>query len=79
VRGDRIHDLARVVAVADVLAGLCAPRAHRPALTREQAVSSLARQASVGALDRAATRAAIIVIGQSAVRTPPNAAAARAA
>ena len=79
IRADRIHDLARIVAVADVLAGLCAPRAHRPALSREQALTALARQASVGMLDRAATRAAVAVIGQSAVRAAPNVAAARAA
>lgn len=79
IRADRIHDLARVVAVADVLAGLCAPRAHRPALSREQALTSLARQAAAGALDRSAARAAIAVMGQSAVRTAQPVAAVRAA
>lgn len=79
VRGERVHDLARVVAAADVLAGLCAPRAHRPALSREQALGVLVRQATAGALDRNAVRAVVAIVGSDAARGAQIAQHARAA
>jgi HD-GYP domain-containing protein (c-di-GMP phosphodiesterase class II) len=58
-----ICDVARVVAVADVLAGASAPRAHRPRLTAHGAVQLAVREAAAGRLDKATVRAAVKAVG----------------
>jgi hypothetical protein len=56
LRGEQIHDVARVVGVADVLVGLVSARAHRPAMDVPSALEEVARQANAGTLHRAAAR-----------------------
>jgi len=64
LRGGQIHDLARVVGVADVLVGLASNRAHRPAMDAGAALEEVARQANRGALHPHAARAvAAMLIG----------------
>ncbi len=63
IRANQIHDYARVVAAADCFAGMTAPRAHRPARTPHAALSEMARLAAAGALDTAAVRALVDLVG----------------
>jgi HD-GYP domain-containing protein (c-di-GMP phosphodiesterase class II) len=58
-----ICDLAKVVAVADVLAGASAHRAHRPRSTAHAAVQLVVRQAAAGVLDKQVVRAAVRAVG----------------
>lgn len=58
-----ICDLAKVVAVADVLAGASAHRAHRPRSTAHAAVQLVVRQAAAGVLDKHIARAAVRAVG----------------
>lgn len=57
VRGERLHDLARVVGACDVLLALCEDRAHRPGLTPEAALVGVVRMANAGQLDKSIVRA----------------------
>lgn len=50
IRGEQIHDLARVTAVADVFVGLASARADRPAMAPTSALAEVARQANSGVL-----------------------------
>ena len=59
----RIHPLAKLAAVADVLAALVAPRPHRPALAPHHAVAAVLREAAAGRLDPAAAKALLRVAG----------------
>lgn len=63
LRGPAIHDLAKVIAVADVFAGAIAPRAHRPPTPAPGAIAAVAREATAGILDRRATMALIELCG----------------
>ena len=63
IRGSAIHDLAKTVAVADVLAGSIAPRAHRPPLPAPTAIADVVRQANAGILDRPAAMALVELCG----------------
>lgn len=65
LRTDKLHDLARIVAVADAFAGMVAPRADRPEVTPRQAISELTRLAAGNTqqFDRAAIRALVDVLG----------------
>lgn len=58
-----IHDLARVVAVADVLAGASAERPHRRRSTAHGAVQLVVHEAAAGRLDKATVRAAVRAVG----------------
>ena len=49
-RGEQIHDVARVVGVADVFVGMISARAHRPAQEPTGALASVARLAHAGTL-----------------------------
>jgi hypothetical protein len=50
--GDEIPSLARLVAVADVYAAMCAPRPHRPAHDPRAALTDVLLLADRGGLDR---------------------------
>jgi HD-GYP domain-containing protein (c-di-GMP phosphodiesterase class II) len=63
LKGPRIHDYARLVAVADALAALTSPRAHRPALAPHDAIARVVRDASAGVYDRAIVRAVVDACG----------------
>jgi len=63
VRSQAIHDLAKVVAVADVLAGSISPRAHRPPLPAPTAIADVVRQANAGILDRPGAKALVELCG----------------
>jgi hypothetical protein len=60
---ERLHDLAKVVGVAETFAGMTAPRAHRPALTPHAAMSELAHRAGARAFDRHVVRALVDLLG----------------
>lgn len=62
-RAELLHDYAMVAAVADTMAGMTAPRAHRPARTPHAAMSELARLAAAGTLQGACVRALIDLLG----------------
>ena len=59
---------ARVLAAADAFHAMTEPRAHREALTPEQAADALAREASAGRLDADAVGAVLECAGQRAPR-----------
>jgi putative nucleotidyltransferase with HDIG domain len=61
---------ARILAAADVLAALVAPRPYRAALPFEKAVSVLRDEAARGRLDRAATEAVLASQGQRTKERP---------
>lgn len=63
MRGEKIHDVAKVVAVAEVFAGMTAPRAHRPAMTPHAAMSELAHRAAAGEFDRGVVGALVDLLG----------------
>lgn len=63
LRGDEIHDYARVVAVADCFAAAVAARPHRVAKRPHAALVNVCRDALTGALDRRATMALVRVTG----------------
>lgn len=63
LKSPRIHDYARLVAVADALAALTSPRAHRPALAPHDAIARVVRDASAGVYDRAIVRAVVDACG----------------
>jgi HD-GYP domain-containing protein (c-di-GMP phosphodiesterase class II) len=63
IKAERMHDYARVVAVAEAFAGMTAPRAHRPPLTPHAAMSELAHLAAAGVFDASAVRALLDVLG----------------
>ena len=66
IRGEMIHDLARVVAVADVFVGLVSARADRPAMVPTGALAEVARQANSGVLAIVPARAlAEVMVGAS--------------
>lgn len=66
VKGEQIHDLARVTAVADVFVGLVSARADRPAMTPTSALAEVARQANSGVLAIVPARAlAEVMVGAS--------------
>ena len=66
IRGEMIHDLARVVAVADVFVGLVSARADRPAMAPTGALAEVARQANSGVLAIMPARAlAEVMVGAS--------------
>ncbi len=53
----------RILAAADVWTALLEPRAHRPAMDREQASAALVQEARAGRLDAAAVEAVLEVTG----------------
>lgn len=63
LHAEQMHDYARLVAAADAFAGMTAPRAHRPALTAQAAISELAHLAAAGAFDASAVRALLDALG----------------
>lgn len=66
VKGEQIHDLARVTAVADVFVGLVSARADRPAMVPTSALAEVARQANSGVLAIVPARAlAEVMVGVS--------------
>ena len=56
-RGEQIHPLARIAAVADVYVALVSPRAYRPAMLPYSAMEHLVRGSRSGLFDRAVVRA----------------------
>lgn len=58
-----IHDLARIVAVADTFVGALSPRAHRPGVSAAIALREVARQANHGILWNQAARALVWSMG----------------
>ncbi|PDP84396.1 hypothetical protein CQJ94_27355 [Glycomyces fuscus] len=65
--GARTPPAARILAAADVFAALTEPRAHRDALTVDEAVGHLIREADSGTLDRTACD---LVIRAAGARPP---------
>lgn len=66
---------ARILAAAEVYAGLRADRPHRPAFEADEAASELAAQADAGWLDRRAVQALLGTVGQvTPARPGPRAA-----
>jgi hypothetical protein len=63
LRGERIHPIARVLAVADVFAALTAHRPRRPALTPFRAMEQVRSMVSQGLLHRPAVRALMDLCG----------------
>ncbi|WP_323056109.1 HD domain-containing phosphohydrolase [Streptomyces sp. NEAU-W12] len=70
--GTRTSPSARILAAADVFAALTEPRAHREALTVDEAAGHLTREADSGALDRVACDLVLRAAGsrQSRPRCP---------
>jgi HD-GYP domain-containing protein (c-di-GMP phosphodiesterase class II) len=60
-RGERIHPMAKILAVADAYNALIAPRPYRPALTPYAAMECILRQASAGDFDPHVVRAFLMV------------------
>lgn len=58
-RGDQIHELAKVAAVADVYVALVSPRPHRPALMPHHALRHILYGVKGGVFDRRAVRALV--------------------
>ena len=56
LKGNEIHDLARLLTVADTYVALVSPRPYRPALRHEHALELIKRQAKSGLLDRSALK-----------------------
>jgi HD-GYP domain-containing protein (c-di-GMP phosphodiesterase class II) len=67
VRGEQIHDLARLVAVADVFIGLVAARPDRPGMAPSSALAEVARQANSGVLALLPARALAEVMVSASV------------
>lgn len=63
IKSTEIHDLARVLAVADTFGGLLAPRAHRPAVPAFAALREIARYSNAGVLWDQAARALVSLVG----------------
>ncbi len=63
VRGDEIHDVAKVLAAADGFAAAVAARGHRPMMKPHAALVSVCREALVGKVDRRAAMALVRVTG----------------
>ncbi len=63
LRGERIHPIARVLAVADVFAAMTAHRPHRPALTPFRAMQQVLAMSGEGLLHRPAVRALLALCG----------------
>lgn len=63
IRGKQIHDLAKVLGVADTLAGLTGPRAHRPPTPGHAAITEVTRAAGAGRFDKGVVRALIDACG----------------
>jgi HD-GYP domain-containing protein (c-di-GMP phosphodiesterase class II) len=63
LRGPAIHDGARALAVADTLAALTAPRAHRRRIDPFDAMVALINLASTGVLERASVGAVLRCTG----------------
>jgi DNA-binding CsgD family transcriptional regulator len=57
---------ARVLAAAEAYCGMCAPRAHRPALSPDQAAAELRQRVRAGRLDGAAVEAVLAAAGHRA-------------
>ncbi|QNE74174.1 HD domain-containing protein [Streptomyces finlayi] len=70
--GTRTSPSARILAAADVFAALTEPRAHRDALSLDEAVGHLTREADSGALDPVACDLVLRAAGsrQSRLRCP---------
>jgi HD-GYP domain-containing protein (c-di-GMP phosphodiesterase class II) len=62
-RGEEIHDIARVLAVADSFAAAIAPRRHRSPNRPHAALVDVCRQAVGGELDRQVALALVRVVG----------------
>ncbi len=79
-RSDSIHDLSRLVAVADTFVGLLSPRAHRPGLGVEGALAEVVHAAAGGSLSRPIARGLVLALGlePSIARTPAIVTRARA-
>lgn len=69
LRGDRIDDVSRVVAVADAYAAATHPRVHKPAKRPYDAMAEMIGLASAGTLDRHAVRALVCAAGLFPVGT----------
>jgi HD-GYP domain-containing protein (c-di-GMP phosphodiesterase class II) len=69
-RSSEIHDLAKVVGVADVFLALIEARAHRPALTVDEALAYVVRQANAGVLGREAVRGLVMALGITQSTSP---------
>lgn len=69
LRGDRIDDVSRVVAVADAYAAATHPRMHKPAKRPYDAMAEMIGLASAGTLDRRAVRALVCAAGLFPVGT----------
>lgn len=78
LRSGEIHDLAKVVAVADVFLALTEPRAHRPALGVDEALTHVVRRANAGVLGRDAARGLVTALGLRSAAGPVGARAAAA-
>ena len=70
LNGAAISRPARLLAVADVHDALTSARAHRPALSREQAARELRDQARSGRLDGEAVEAVLAASGHAPPRRP---------
>jgi hypothetical protein len=66
LKGDRIHDLARLVGACDMLLALREDRAHRPGLSPEASLSQVVREAAAGRLDKDIVRALVATVATPA-------------
>ncbi|MCA9281663.1 MAG: HD domain-containing protein [Phycisphaeraceae bacterium] len=69
LRGDRLDDVSRVVAVADAYAAATHPRVHKPAKRPYDAMAEIIALGSVGTLDRRAVHALVCAAGLFPVGT----------
>ena len=60
-KGERIHPIAKILAVADAYNALITPRPYRPPLTPYAAMECILRQAAVGDFDMQVTRALLMI------------------
>jgi HD-GYP domain-containing protein (c-di-GMP phosphodiesterase class II) len=72
LRGDALAPAERVLAVADVYAGLTEPRAHRPACGPAEAVAAVRDEVRAGRLDAAAADAVLGAAGHAVPRRRPG-------
>jgi hypothetical protein len=77
VRAEGIHDLARLVGVADVFVGVANARADRPALEPSGALAEVARQANGGVLAIVPARALAELMVGASMRGPAVSVTAR--
>lgn len=63
LRGPQIHDIAKILSVADSFAAAISPRVHRGARRPHAALIDVCRRALAGDLDRAAAMALVRVVG----------------